>query len=272
MTAKTCAFGLGLAVAAGCGAVALRHWLADAPLRAEARMLPAEGRELDQLRMENAELAGCAPGRLKEVRDRLAERESLKRRIAERSEQLREREAARPPAILPRARAFKLQAGMIDPTAMRDVGRATPSQAWQTMMWAILNGDADAQANAYFFGAREESQASSLFAGLTPVEQAYYGTPEKMAASVFSEEGRGAAAAYGAWPMKVVSETPLGSGQVGVATQIQVDANRSRDNPPLLFQLTAGEWKAVVSPEQMASVQATLANQPPSQRALVSGK
>jgi hypothetical protein len=87
-----------------------------------------------------------------------------------------------------RARAAQLKArpeGVTDAqmklaASCRNVGRATPAEALETLTWAATVGDTDALMQGYIFSAETKDQLDAFYASLSDAVRARYGTPERL--------------------------------------------------------------------------------------------
>lgn len=64
--------------------------------------------------------------------------------------------------------------------ACRNVGRATPSAAIETGLWAVTSGDTDEMMRGYIFTADMKAALDAFFARQSEVVRARYGTPERL--------------------------------------------------------------------------------------------
>ncbi|MBI5382166.1 MAG: hypothetical protein HZA31_09735 [Opitutae bacterium] len=62
----------------------------------------------------------------------------------------------------------------------RDVGRGSPTAAFQTTIWAMMQGEGSALAQSFAFAGTARKQAEALLARLPEDTRAKYATPEKM--------------------------------------------------------------------------------------------
>ena len=70
--------------------------------------------------------------------------------------------------------------------AWRNVGRATPAEAYETVMWACDRGDLDVLVEAFVLSDAQKTEADRVFNKLPEDSRPKYGTPERMMALLFA--------------------------------------------------------------------------------------
>ena len=183
---------LALAVVTG-----VAWWLqrqSTAQLRAEIAQLRGEKQKLGQLRAENARLAAAqAPGaELARLRaDRAAvvqlrgEIEKLKVGVEQRERALKTPTGveATPVKKEPIPVLTVLPAG-----TWKDAGRATPTAALETMLWAGSVGNLEALSSILVLDPEADNLARKQFEVASPAQQQEYGTPLRMLAMLMAKD------------------------------------------------------------------------------------
>ncbi|HUR59202.1 MAG TPA: hypothetical protein VM029_15910 [Opitutaceae bacterium] len=182
----------GLAVVLAGGALAGLH-LDNNHLRRRVEETRRAGAQLDRVREENermrvitAQADTDAGGAAASIHARVGE---LRAEIARLEKQAREAHGAATASAAADAEMLAnnrdLRRGAVRLEHFSDVGRATPEAAFQTLVWAALNGKEADLAAAIALPDAVRAAADALIAGLPPEARASW-TPEKLGALFFS--------------------------------------------------------------------------------------
>jgi hypothetical protein len=128
---------------------------------------------------------------------------------------------------------------LIPADGLRNLGRATPESATETILWAAVGGDVDALSNAFMFTPTAREKADAWFAGLSEHTRQQYGTPEKVIALMIAND------AAGLTGMQVLGQKEIAPDNVGVRVRFgSVDGKTKDDN--LLMRRSNDGWRMVV--------------------------
>jgi hypothetical protein len=274
---------LGMLGVAAIAAVLIYQIRSNARLRAEIESARPEALALDSLRSEHARLAAIGPARAETVR---ADREELVRRRVE-ADALRVQLALlrKTNVIHPEphagalantkaaAAAIPVPAGMLTPEALQNVGRETPTKAWQTYMWAMLADDRSTKAESIAIPAdpRVRDLLKTTFDALSEEEKAGFENPEQMALRMAALEPFPELANLRvAFPrMQVVSETPTGPDAAALVIRYQNWKGELHDDPPEQMHRFPDGWKLMLDLPTIHRLSTTIIALPPSQRAMM---
>lgn len=165
-----------------------------------------------------------------------AEMEQLRGEIADLEQRAEERHANGKANGAALAANRDPEAGLVLMENFQDAGRATPSAAFQTMVWAATRGDDRAVASLLAFEPAARERAQAMIAALPEGARAKYPTPESLAALLFADVITGHAAA------RVM-------GQAFQDTQhatVTVGFGPTSEGRPLAMQWGATGWQLVV--------------------------
>lgn len=146
-----------------------------------------------------------------------------------------------------RARVAVLQArpeGITDAemkprSSCRNVGRATPEAAMETLTWALDHGDLDELANCYSFNDSTKTKADAFFGSLSEAVRARLGTAERLFAPVLLQQMKDLPiAAY-----QVSDTIDPGSDQVQLRFWVRLDSGQERDGGTMPFVRESGGWR-----------------------------
>jgi hypothetical protein len=137
-----------------------------------------------------------------------------------------------------------VDSAMIPREAWRNVGRATPAAALETLMWAHSVHDMDAVADSYAFSEGSKRIMDAWFAGLNENVRAKFGTPERLLAPLLrslSGDQTDPVVAY----QVIGQQGDLGSNDVKVPFWVQLSSGQERqaENGSTEFINSAGGWK-----------------------------
>ena len=269
---------LGLACVAGLAAVLAYQFRLNARTRDEIEGVRFKVREIDSLRTEHVRLAAIEPARAKlihgdqeELERRKIEAEALRAQLMKLKESNLSRTAPEAGAlarIKAQAAAVPVLQGMLTPETIQNVGRATPSRAWQTQMWASLRGETTIKAESIAFDQRDHDALQAIFDGLAEDERSGFETPEQMGVSVMAMDSHPVPVSLriGFPRVQVVTETLSGPDDAQIVTRSQNYNGEIRNNPPIQMHRFPSGWKLMLPPNSSETVLATILAMPPSQR------
>ncbi len=173
-------------------------WLqrqSGAQLRDEIGLLRDENRQLAQLRSANARLvAAQAPAaEMERLRADRAAVVQLRREIEKLTTGVDERERAlKTPVVSANeapAKRDPIPVLQVLPVgSWKDAGRATPTAALETMLWAGTTGNVEALSNALILDAESGNLARKQFDAAPTAQQQEYGTPLRMLAALMAKD------------------------------------------------------------------------------------
>ncbi len=126
--------------------------------------------------------------------------------------------------------------------AWRNVGRATPVDAYETVMWACDRGDLDALVAGFVLNDVQRAEAEVFFKRLPEESRAKYVTAERMMALLF------ASGTPAAW--QLVTETANGADDVAVRARVWNDRGETNELE-LPFHRYPDGWRVVIPEWQM---------------------
>jgi hypothetical protein len=126
--------------------------------------------------------------------------------------------------------------------AWRNVGRSTPVDAYETVMWASDRGDLDVLVAAFVLNDVQRAEAESVFKRLPEESRAKYRTTERMMALLF------ASGTPAAW--QLIAETANGAGDVGLRARVWNDRGETNELE-LPFHRYSDGWRVVIPDWQM---------------------
>ncbi|MCX6951613.1 MAG: hypothetical protein NTV51_05450 [Verrucomicrobia bacterium] len=233
-------------------AVTLRQQQANEELRTQVTVLQSEATATTRLREESRRQVAT---RTQEEGVAAAEHAELVKLRAEKAAYLKAVEArawaghAAGGAGGGRAAAENgaLAPGMLPIEAMTDVGRATPSAAAQTMLWALQRGDVKGAATVLEFAPAERAKLEGFIATLPENIRQEYGTPEQMIAFVMSGSPKPIAG------VQLLTKTQPDADTEIHRVQVQYKNGEVRQDD-ITFRREADGWKQVVSPRTVDGV------------------
>lgn len=146
---------------------------AGALANARRQNLNLHGLENENRQWEATQLTADEAMRLQE---RHSEADALRSRLLELRRKAQEEKAAESEASPARS--------AIPASAWAYLGRATPKDAIQSVLWAASHGDVDRLAELLTFGPEERAQAEAMFSQLPSEAQANYGNAQKVVATL----------------------------------------------------------------------------------------
>lgn len=163
--------GAALVMALGAGYLVITHQHEVRDLR----------QEIESLTARNAAILSDAR-KLAEARHENARLQQLLRESSGQS-----RPSAAPPASPQNQAGVPAQLTSAKSRAnWQNLGQASPTEAYETLMWACDRGDLETLVNGFDLTAAQHTQAETVFHKLTEETRAKYGSPEKMMALLFA--------------------------------------------------------------------------------------
>jgi RNA polymerase sigma factor (sigma-70 family) len=219
-------FGVASVLIAAGAVTAIREVRGSRVVRDEIKNLSVDRQEERRVRTENERLA-AELAKVGEKNPDVAELTRLRTRIA----QLQ----ARPEGVA--------EPSMKPASAWRNAGRATLSDAYETIQWAQSAGDVNVFAEFITFAPRAKAKFDTFFANLPENARLKYGTVEKMVAA--SNPPRTDVVAY-----QITGQTESGI-KVMVHAWTRDNSGRERKGD-MLFQRYEDGWRAAPFTEEMA--------------------
>ncbi len=133
----------------------------------------------------------------------------------------------------------------------QNLGQATPSAAFQTLVWAAMKGDEAVLGQISTISSPARAAAVAMIARL-PESARDQWTPEKFAAMFFLGALNEVSAA------QILPETPGDAQHTGFGVRLK--SGEKETTVPLQWQLGANGWQVVVDEKIMAAVQKRVAN------------
>jgi RNA polymerase sigma factor (sigma-70 family) len=150
-----------------------------------------------------------------------------------------------------------LAAGLTPILSLKNAGRATPRDAFQTQMWAARNGDIALTASALTFGPTARARMEELVAQLPDSVRSTYNTPELLMAFVL------AGSPHPVGGMTVLGETQEDANNVILQTEWQHEDDDVVHQTNAHLQLSDGSWRLVVPVVLVDVAQRYLLHNPP---------
>ena len=122
--------------------------------------------------------------------------------------------------------------------AWKNAGRATPSAAAETMMWATDSGNVDALAASITLDQAAREKAEAILARMSDSVRATYDTPEKLVALLLARETDIRA-------MQVLGESSAGDDAL-VNMRLMKDDGKTKEEG-MQFRRTADGWRANIT-------------------------
>jgi hypothetical protein len=132
-----------------------------------------------------------------------------------------------------------LAAGLTPTLSLKNAGRSTPRDAFETQLWAARHGDIATTASAITFGPVARARMEALVNQLPDTVRATYNTPELLMAFVL------AGSPHPVGGMAVLGETPIDDNNVTLQTEWQHEDDTVVHQTNAHLQLTADGWKVV---------------------------
>lgn len=221
-----------------------------AQLRDELDLMRARHRQLAQLREENHRLAAAEPS-ASELESLRADHVALERLRAEIAP-LRARAMASTDAKT--KSATTAISPILSAAQWSNAGRATPSAAFETALWAASGGDIDTLAQSMILEADARAKAAVLLEGLPEASRAEYRSPERLVALLTAKD-------VPMGSMQVIGQAQQGAEKVRMVVRLQ-QTDGSAKTTSLMLRQDAGEWRLVVPPSVVDKYAAMLKGAP----------
>ncbi len=138
-------------------------------------------------------------------------------------------------------------------SAWKNSGRATPSTAAETMMWAVDSGDVAALANSIYLDQAAREKAQAILARMSEEVRRTYDTPETLVALLLAREGDVRA-------MQVLGESKAGD-EALVNLRLQKDDGKTKEEG-IQFRRTPDGWRMTISGKAVDKMGKKLAEPP----------
>lgn len=250
---KTLTWVVLVAVALGATAIAWRQQQALGALRADVAQL---GAKIDALSRREAASAsrsggangggaavvsaggavGVSAGDLAQLRDEIA---ALRSQAKELGGAMKQAQATLANQQNPTA---NIPNNLTPVSSLKNVGKNSPEQTMETLLWSATGGEVDALAGMLTFTDTARARADAWFASLSESTRQQYGTPENLIALMIAKD---AASVTGT---QVLGRKDLTSDEVGLRVRFGSDAGKTKDESFLLRRGTDG-WRMVL-PDQ----------------------
>jgi len=240
-----------LAALAGWGVLRLRQ--NSSRLEHQRAALKQQNRTLESLREENRRLqaltAQVQRGDADASRAIQAELAQARREVAEleqRAKNALAKQAARSVAVDANRDPEKALTRL---EYFQNAGQATPSAAFQTMVWAAMKGDEVALRNLCYLDEATRQKAQALLASLPESAREKYPTPESLVAlAVAGEMMRGSV-------LQITGYTPMDSSSVLLAVSSGPEGKEAR----LAMRQNGDRWQFVVPEKAVDAIRRKMA-------------
>ncbi len=159
-------------------------------------------------------------------------------RLREEVNDLRARTAALARLSVRAAESSSPALNLLPSGAWKNAGRATPSAAAETMMWATDSGNVDALAAAITLDQAAREKAEAILARMSDAVRAMYDTPEKLVALLLARETDIRA-------MQVLGESSAGD-EALVNMRLMKDDGKTKEEG-MQFRRTPDGWRANIT-------------------------
>ena len=123
--------------------------------------------------------------------------------------------------------------------ALKNLGKGTPAQAIESLLWAATGGEVDALTESVMIEPKAKQKAAEWFAGLPEATRAQYGSPEKVLALMIAKD---AAALSG---MQVLGQQEINPDITAMRIRMQVDGSKTKDETLPFYHAPDG-WRMVL--------------------------
>lgn len=217
---------MGFGIVLGAGALFLQHE-SIAELRDEIAGLRTEiqqvAKQREVARREEAKAANAAASGNSQADEDRAELVKLRDEVAALKKNTQD---------LIRAAQVMAQGGgqstvpvkLIPASEWKNAGRATPSAAVETVLWAAAGGDVDTVAGLIALDPSARAKAEALFARLPDAARAEYGSPEKLVALFLAKD---AAVVSG---MQILGQRDVTPDLIGVRVRLANDEGKTKED------------------------------------------
>ena len=243
------------ALTGSAGAILWPQWKANAAARGEIRGLRLKQQHIAPLQEENRRLVAqqVTPEELEGLRKRHAGHELLRAMV----EQLRRQAQALPTASATARPAVKpSEVEMVPVRAFKNAGMATPETAFESLVWAVTQGDTSTIAKVISFDQKGRGRAEALFARLPRGEQAHYATPEGFFATLVAARVPSDLSAIGS-----MGQYESGPESVAIRTRLGYAGERVKDKT-YIFKRGPSGWRLLVPASVVEHYERSLSEKP----------
>jgi len=139
--------------------------------------------------------------------------------------------------------------GLVRPEHFQNVGQATPTAAFQTLVWAASRNDEAALAKLIHFSEAAQAKAEAMIATMSPEARSQW-TPDKLATLFFGSVITDVSG------VSITGEVTVDAQHATIAFRVP-EADQAKTKAD--FQLGTQGWQVIVTDEQMAALQRRLA-------------
>jgi hypothetical protein len=227
----------------GFGLILSRQWQTTQTLRSAVDVAREQARERSRLLEQKRSLLALQPepGELDRLR---ADRAAIKR-LAAQVEQAR-----RYTTELVHVESTEVTPPLIPVSAWTNVGRATPSAALQTILWASVRGDRTLLAQVFALDPAAETSAASWWEQLSPTDREKLGSLNSLVANGLTADISTVSF------MSIMSEQPLDADRVLVKARVENQQHQGKTEN-FEFRRVGDEWRVVIPARAMARYQAS---------------
>jgi phage host-nuclease inhibitor protein Gam len=122
----------------------------------------------------------------------------------------------------------------------KNAGKATPSAAVETVLWAAAGGDVDTIANSLELTPSAREKAQALFDRLPEATRAQYGSPEKLMALMMAKDADKVSG------LQVLGSRELSQDNVGMRVRFGNDLGQTKEQSLLLHHASDG-WRLMLT-------------------------
>jgi hypothetical protein len=127
----------------------------------------------------------------------------------------------------------------------RNLGNATPADAFETSCWADRIGDIDVLVTTMAMNSEARLKAQEILNGMTPENRLKFGPPERLIAMLSVGTGTPLEG------IKVLGEHERAPGEVVLHTLWQYGDGRMRENTNVILRQTDSGWKRPINARQI---------------------
>jgi hypothetical protein len=138
--------------------------------------------------------------------------------------------------------------GFVAVNALKNAGRALPTAAVETLLWAAAQGELDTLAGSLWLDKAARAKADAWFAKLPPESQTQFGSSEKVLATLLSARVGKELAAMG-----VVSQTDQGPDLTVMRVRFQNAEGQQKDDK-WPFRRTDDGWRLIITEKGLDSI------------------
>jgi hypothetical protein len=123
---------------------------------------------------------------------------------------------------------------------LKNVGKATPEAAVQSVISAAIGADVDGLANGLVFTPAGRAKADAWFATLSDSTRQQYGSPEKIIALMVAKDAAGLSG------MQVLGQKEISANDVGVRVRFANNDGQSKDDNLIMHRADDG-WRLLLN-------------------------